>query len=152
MSEELNGESQNGNGLNQEIVDSALEILVARDAKASAAEAGLPYLNGQIIKRLTQIGVDAEPQSLVSTAAGTLVVTMEGAIEIMQMIREVARAAASKGKTQLVLDCGLTYAIMTKSVQGCAQAVKADGLVSKPQSKTKGKRFAIMPAAPPKVG
>ena len=152
MSDE-NQNQTNGEPEESEIAASALDLpLNGREAKAVANDAGLSYVNGETIRRLSKLGVDADSHGLVSVAAGGIITTMEGLIEMQNRVLDVARNAK---KVSDVLFAAQAFAMLAKSTRDCATAVRADGLAGgvKPQKKTK-RVFQVLapPAAAPKVG
>lgn len=119
--------------------------LTVSDAKVAAKNVGGAYLNGEIIKGLSRLGVEADSAGLVSVATGGLITTMEGLAELQAMVLDVARGA----KPKTVLDAALTYSLLAKAMQGCASAVKADGLAS--GRKPGGRKAKTLNLVPPPI-
>lgn len=117
---------------NGEAVLSAVDLpLDGNEAKALAKEKRLPYVSGQLVKKLSKLGVQADSAGLVSVATGGLITTMEGLAELQGMVLTVAREANGKAP-ETVLNAAMTYSVLSKAMQGCAMAVKADGLAAGP--------------------
>lgn len=130
---------------NGESNDSAFEMPISgRDAVIVSKETGQPYLTKNAISKLSKLGVDAEEAGLVSVATGGVISSMGGCEEMQQMVLQIARDAQTSGKAAMVLDAAMAFSLLVKAMQGCAAAVKADGLASKSATKKTPRRFSII--------